>query len=191
MQLNIPFHYFKIEFNDNYYLVQSLNDIDFFGLVESPEEWAKLYQKEIEIFLRKPNNLPILTGEFINYDNLSVEEFSFQTKYFKDLTIRIPFIKGIVRDNLKLVKVPQYGLEYIASTDEESLLWLEEKLRPFVEAKLKKNKKQIFYLLNQPKIELGQSMLPVEIKSKDDFEYIGECEKYFTPLNRNLENLYE
>lgn len=190
MQIDIPFHYFKIEFNDNYYLVQSLNDIDFFGLVESPEEWAKLYQKEIEIFLRKPNNLPILTGEFINYENLIVEEYSFQTKYFKDLTIRIPYIKGIVRDNLKLIKVPQYGLEYIASTEEESILWLDEKLRPFIESKLKKNKKQIFYLLNQPIIELGQSILPIEIKSKDDFEYVGECEKYFTPLNPNLENLY-
>ena len=139
MQINIPFHYFKIEFNEKYYLVQSLNDIDFFGLVESPEEWAELYQKEIELFLRKPSNLPILTGEFIVYKNLKVQEYSFETKYFKDLVIKIPFIKSTLpENNLYIAKVPQYGLEYVATTDEEIDLWLDSKLRSFVENKLKK-----------------------------------------------------
>lgn len=191
MQINIPFHYFKIEFNDNYYLVQSLNDIDFFGLVESPEEWASLYQKEIEVFLRKPNNLPILTGEFIDYQNLNVEEHSFQSRYFKDLVIKIPYIKGNVRDELLLIKVPQYGLEYIASNIAEAKQWLDEKLSTFIEAKLKKNKKQIFYLLNQPKVELGMETLSVRIQAKDEFEYLAICEKYFTPLNQKIEPIYE
>lgn len=192
MQINVPFHYFKIEFNEKYYLVQSLNDIDFFGLVESPEEWAELYQKEIELFLRKPSNLPILTGEFIVYKDLKVEEYSFDTKYFKDLVIKIPFIKSTLpENNLHIAKVPQYGLEYVATTEEEIDLWLDSKLRSFIENKLKKNKKQIFYLLNQPKVELGEMNLSVQIKAKNEFEYLHECDKFFTPLSNKLEKIYE
>jgi ATP-dependent Clp protease ATP-binding subunit ClpA len=192
MQINIPFSYFKIEFNDNYYLVQSLNDIDFFGLVESPQDWAELYRKEIEIFLRKPSNIPILTSEFLDYKNLSVQEFNFESKYFKGLSIKVPIITASVNENsLYLVKVPQYGLEYIATKPEEIENWLNQKLISFIEAKLKKNKKQIFYLLNQPKVELGEAQLTVRVQEKDELEYISECEKYFTALNLDPESIYE
>ena len=114
MHIDIPFHYFQIEFNDNYYLVQSLNDTDFFGLVGSPEEWGEHYKSEIEKFLNKPTNYPILSGEFVDYTELEIKDHIFSPKAFPEIRIKLPYIYGIINENKQAIaKVPQYGLEFL------------------------------------------------------------------------------
>ena len=192
MQLKIPFYFFQIKFNDQAYIVQNLNDIDFFGLVGSPDEWREQYEKEIEAFIRKPVNMPILTGEFTSYEHLELLDYTFNPTAFPQIEIRIPYIKAkITNKELLIIKIPQYGLEYIATQEDEIDQWLEQKLKAYINTKVKKNKKHIYYLMNYPNIAVGSSEIQITYDPNENFSYLEICNQYFSTPKVNQESIFE